>query len=66
MKDNLQNNNLPEGWLQHIIGEKNKQEKYTFCHNKDKFDSRRSGNKISLHLPTLKKVLMGADSFSRD
>lgn len=32
MKENLQNNNPPEGRgrLQHIIGEKNKQEKYTF------------------------------------
>lgn len=33
MKENLQNNNPPEGRgrLQHIIGEKNKQEKYTFA-----------------------------------
>ena len=56
MKENLQNNNPPEGRLQRIIGEKNKQEKYTLCHNKDKFDSRRSGNRKFLYTsPPLKR-----------
>lgn len=56
MKENLQNNNPPEGRLQCSIGEKNKQEKYTFCNNKDKFDSRRNGNRKFLYTsPPLKR-----------
>ena len=59
MKENLKNNNPPEGILQHIIGEKNKQEKYTFCHNKDKFDSRRNGNRKLIYTsPPLKRPLL--------